>query len=326
MMTRATVITDDCKLPPDESECSDSQGEFENKRRKSFRSEQDRLSLHADEDGDEPDNDIDNLLNEQSVKVNDQTTTDEDTLLRDLAKTFDVEEATGNDIKQQLADIANKRWGKKHQAEKLKPILDKYKQPANCSAISAVKVNSEIWSQLQPHQRKGDLILANMQQTLRKIAFANLQTAEALLLADTAAKADESKTKPLQVNCVDSVALLGHINLGISSLRRAKIKPVLKEEYATICANDGESNSFLFLPKKLRDAKETSKLSQVSTNSSKSKTGPQNPRYYRHDWHRGGDHSSKPYFKKDFHWRGQSKCKKKFPKPVEKTGNHSATN
>ena len=82
MMTRATVITDDCKLPPDESECSDSQGEFENKRRKSFRSEQDRLSLHADEDGDEPNNDIDNLLNEQSVKVNDQTTTDEDTLLR----------------------------------------------------------------------------------------------------------------------------------------------------------------------------------------------------------------------------------------------------
>ena len=82
MMTRATVITDDCKLPPDESECSDSQGEFENKRRKSSRSEQDRLSLHADEDGDEPNNDIDNLLNEQSVKVNDQTTTDEDTLLR----------------------------------------------------------------------------------------------------------------------------------------------------------------------------------------------------------------------------------------------------
>ena len=108
------------KLPPDESECSDSQGEFENKRRKSFRSEQDRLSLHADEDGDEPDNDIDNLLNEQSVKVNDKTTTDEDTLLRDLAKTFDVEEATGNDIKQQLADIANKRWGKKLHAEKNK--------------------------------------------------------------------------------------------------------------------------------------------------------------------------------------------------------------
>ena len=152
--------------------------------------------------------------------------------------------------------------------KKIKPILDKYKQPANCSTILAVKVNSEIWSQLQPHQRKGDLILANMQQTLRKIAFANLQTAQALLLVDTAAKVDElSKTKPLLAKCVDSVTLLGHINQGISSLRRAKIKPVLKEEYATICANDGESSSFLFgddLPKKLRDAKETSIVSSAS--------------------------------------------------------------
>ena len=102
--------------------------------------------------------------------------------------------------------------GQKTSTRKLKPILDIYKQPANCSAISAVKVNSDIWSQLQLHQRKGDLILANMQQTLRKIAFANLQTAEALLLADTAAKVDESKTKPLLANCVDSVVLLGHIN------------------------------------------------------------------------------------------------------------------
>ena len=104
-----------------------------------------------------------------------------------------------------------------------------------------------------------------MQQTLRKIAFANLQTAQALLLVDTAAKVDElSKTKPLLAKCVDSVTLLGHINQGISSLRRAKIKPVLKEEYATICANDGESSSFLFLPKKLRDAKETSIVSSAS--------------------------------------------------------------
>ena len=39
--------------PPDESECSDSQGELESKRRKSSRGEQDRLSLRADEDGDE---------------------------------------------------------------------------------------------------------------------------------------------------------------------------------------------------------------------------------------------------------------------------------
>ena len=51
----------------------------------------------------------------------------------------------------------------------------------NCKDLKAVKVNTEIWSQLSATKRKTDLQLANMQQLTRKIAFANLQTTNWLL-------------------------------------------------------------------------------------------------------------------------------------------------
>jgi hypothetical protein len=87
------------------------------------------------------------------------------------------------------------------------------------------------------------LTLANMQQSL---IFANLQTANSLLTMKTEGKMEESQTKPLFTNCVDSVALLGHLHNGLSTLRRSKIRPFLKEEYSTPCSNVEGSSPILF--------------------------------------------------------------------------------
>ena len=47
-------------------------------------------------------------------------------------------------VRPQLAHIANKYWGKRLTQEKLKPIIDKHKQPANCSDVVNPRVHPEI--------------------------------------------------------------------------------------------------------------------------------------------------------------------------------------
>ena len=48
-------------------------------------------------------------------------------LLKELAESLDDNEATGDNVKTQLADIVNKRWGKKLSPEKINNFLGKYK-------------------------------------------------------------------------------------------------------------------------------------------------------------------------------------------------------
>ena len=101
-------------------------------------------------------------------------------VLQNLTESFE-DDATGEKVDIDFANIAIKRWAKKLNPENVKGLGEKYKRPANCTDLKAVKVNKEIWSQLSAKQRKMDLQLANMQQLTRKIAFANLQTTNWLL-------------------------------------------------------------------------------------------------------------------------------------------------
>ena len=97
-------------------------------------------------------------------------------LLKDFANSFDEDDATGEKIQQELADIAVKRWDKKLSTDKIKSLVDKYKQPQNCSDIKTIKVNPEIWNQMSSTKRETDLKISNLQQIIRKITFATLQT------------------------------------------------------------------------------------------------------------------------------------------------------
>ncbi|XP_022794107.1 uncharacterized protein LOC111332899 [Stylophora pistillata] len=162
---------------------------------------------------------------------------------------------------QQLADIATKRWGKKLSSDKLKNLLDKYNRPENCEDIKATKVNPKIWNQLNPNKRKVDLQLSNMQQVVRKVTFATLQTTNALLQ-----NASCSTNSNLIMQSVDVVALLGQVNTQLAQFASEQIKPALKLEYSTICSAEVLLTSqYLFgdeLAKQLQDARESSKISQ----------------------------------------------------------------
>ena len=97
-----------------------------------------------------------------------------------------------------------------------------------------------------------------MQQVVRKVTFATLQTTNVLLQ-----NASGSANCNLITQSVDVVALLGHVTQ-LAQFRREKIKPALKWEYSTICSAEVPLTiQFLFgdeLAKQLWDARESSKL------------------------------------------------------------------
>ena len=87
---------------------------------------------------------------------------EEEKFLESLSKSFETSEKTTAEITPHLADIVNKRWGKKLAPEVLKTLLGRHWKPANCTSITNVKVNSEIWGQLNAGKRTKDLCLSKL--------------------------------------------------------------------------------------------------------------------------------------------------------------------
>ena len=116
--------------PPSDTDESESEHEHHPRRSNSKRAREntpsdDDLSLHAQDDLDDEEL---KLLTEQSSATGQarETPVPEAKILRDIANGFEDDDATGDKIMQQLADIATKRWGKKLSSDKLKNLLDKY--------------------------------------------------------------------------------------------------------------------------------------------------------------------------------------------------------
>ena len=148
-------------------------------------------------------------------------------------------------------------------------------------------MNPEIWSQLNAKKKKVDLKISNLQQVIRKITFATLQTTNVLVQNPTGLENNKIMAKQ-----VDTIAMLGHVNTQLAQLRRDEIKPSLKAEYSAICSAEVPITShYLFgddLAKQLRDAK------QQTSN--------------QHDHYSKGP-------KRDFLWTGQNRHYKKKKSP-----------
>ena len=220
----------------------------------------DAISVTASEE--EVQNLLDGVGGGSSHKTdNNEGAEDHDEILKELTATFGDEDKKGPPINKQLAEMANKRWGKKLEQEKMSSLLTKYDPPENCVDITVTRVNSEIWQSLNSFRKKADLRLANLQQAFQKATFATLTNADKLLrITDLSGPTK----KELLTSSIDIVALLGHVASEISLLRREQMKPALKPEYHALCSSETKASAkFLFgedLAKQVRDVKETHRI------------------------------------------------------------------
>ena len=73
-----------------------------------------------------------------------ETTANETKFFQDFANSYHEDDASGDEIQTELADVAQKQWDNKLSSGKIKSVVEKYKQPQNCSDIKGLKVNPEI--------------------------------------------------------------------------------------------------------------------------------------------------------------------------------------
>ena len=253
----------------------------------------DRLSVSADSD-----EDLDSLLGREiSGKQSESQKADgseDDALLNELEASIQDDDKKGPKINEKLAAIAKKRWGRKLAQDKLASLLDKHPQPENCAEIVVPRTNPEIWAQLNSYKRKSDLKLANMQQTVQKATFAVLTLCDKVL----ALKGEAPSTKEILSDGVNATALLGHVLADLSNLRREQIKPALKSEFHGLCSNErepSETSQLLFgedLAKQIRDAKETTKISQTVGTSKHPDRNKSHRRQHNSSWDEKNGRSS----------------------------------
>ena len=268
--------------PSDKRQLSDpDESELQEKRHVTDNDTDESLSIHADDDNDSIVGDAHDLLAKTNAneKSGPQITNSSDPIAADfldsLAKALETSDDLGININDKLAEIINKRWGKTLTSEKLKVILDKYKRPANCTALYPIKVNKGAWEHLRYDKKQEDLRLANMQQVLRKVAFILSQTTDFLLAQASSSQNREEFNKHISQS-VDAFALLGHLTGNISSLRRSTMKPLLKPEYQALCSSITEIpyGPYLFgddLNKQLKEAEESNKVAKAFKGNSKTR-------------------------------------------------------
>ena len=148
-----------------DSESEDNDHEASGKRRR----EEEELSISPS------DEDINEFLEESNPKVTAKTTEpkEEVELLKSLEADFTDDEVVGAKINQRLANIASN--------DKLKALLAKHAKPKNCPDITTVRVNPEIWDQMNNFTRKADLRVSNIQQALQKATFGILKVCDKLV-------------------------------------------------------------------------------------------------------------------------------------------------
>ena len=175
--------------------------------------------------------------------TSDVSSKDQDKILEELDADMDDME-TGPEISPKLANIINKRFEKKLSADTRKEKQNKYCRPKNCDKMKVPKVNTEVWRQLNAYQKKQDIRVANMQTTLSKAATAVAQVTDHVLSVNKAGKnVDVAEVLTKQT---DALTLIGHTMIEMSVKRREAMKPALKREYASLCANEVPITENLF--------------------------------------------------------------------------------
>ena len=107
-------------------------------------------------------------------------------------------------------------------------------------------------------------------------------TAGMTKLRDNSLKAEKQKyvnTKNLLSLAMESIMRLGHVNFSMNNIRRERIKNSLQKELHSLCEAGNPPTTLLLgddLPKKIREAKESSKLTSNPLSQPPRYTGYQN--------------------------------------------------
>ena len=158
--------------------------------------------------------------------------------------------------------------------EKIKEKAHQFLPPENAPLIVPL-TNNEHWTKMLWHHGNSDLTFINFQRNVQKAAVGISQVADQILqksnlLMNVNDKIEiENETfdvKWLIETSLDAVAILGHTGNKLSTLRKENIRPLLSDDYKSLCKLDFTGADLLFgedLSKSMTRAKEMSTITKA---------------------------------------------------------------
>ena len=189
-------------------------------------------------------------------------------ILNKVDQEHQIPKNLGNTISERLALLIKKHWS--YEAEQFGNIRKLYEQllfPQNCGKICTPKLNREIFckNNIPGSVKRADERSQNCQASVVK------ETAGMNKLCDNLRKAEKQNyvvnTKDLLSLAMESMMLLGHVNFSMNNMKRDRIRNSLRRDLHSLCEAGNPPTTFLLvddLPKKIREAKESSKLTSHS--------------------------------------------------------------
>ena len=179
-------------------------------------------------------------------------------ILGQLEKDFDLAEHKGAEINTNLAAIVSKLLKEKTEEDKLTEIKKRNPAPKNCERLAETRVNLPIWNNLSEKARSADIKLQKVQKSLVKGATAVVSVVNNLITAPGMPSKNEVVN-----NLMDGVFLLANANMELNVRRREALRPELHASYRYLCAPSNPISSELFgddLPKAVKDITDTNRI------------------------------------------------------------------
>ena len=184
--------------------------------------------------------------------------TENDLILGQLEKDFDLAEHQGAEINTNLAAIVSKLLKEKTEEDKLTEIKKRYPAPKNCERLAETRVNLQIWNNLSEKTRSADIKLPKVQKSLVKGATVVVSVVNNLITIPGMPSKNEVVN-----NLMDGVLLLTNANTELNVRRREALRPELHASYRYLCAPSNPISSELFvddLPKANKDITDTNRI------------------------------------------------------------------
>ena len=171
---------------------------------------------------------------EQEVEEND---------LSELQEFFLLNDQTGANINDKVAQVINTGMCTHASRDKIKSVLEKYPTPANTPNVCTPKMNPEIWEVLPSFARMRDVAL----QRLVTLVVKSIVISAEMFDSFQDRSAPNAINNTLRSMVADQLRLSTALYTELNQKRRDSVKPHLKEEFKQLCRPTQKgSNELLF--------------------------------------------------------------------------------
>ena len=190
-----------------------------------------------------------------------------------LGEMFPDAVVAGPDLPPRLASVISRHWTTAITKDDY-DAMGELPLPRNLTAIQTAMVNDVIWEKLPHDVKSADNRVRNQQNNLQKAALFNTATVQYFLEKEKEIRAGKAPPDPLVgtllKQCMNSFSLLGSVSDHLTTVRRNRIRPFLKNK--ELCSLDLPPSDLLFgdLKESLVAAEQKAKLTDTVTAPSSS--------------------------------------------------------